>query len=49
MMFAKVIKKPKRKRTPLRCLYSKRRKRIMKITLVLHVGETMKIEEHLHT
>jgi hypothetical protein len=49
MMFVKVKKKPKRKNTPLGCLYSKRRKKIMKITLVLHVGETMNIEEHLHT
>jgi hypothetical protein len=37
-MFAKAKNKPKTKRTPLRCFYS-RRKKIMKITLVIHIGE----------
>jgi len=39
MMFAKNEKKPKIKRTPLGCLYSKRMEKIMKITLVFHVNE----------
>ncbi len=39
MMFAKNEKKPKIKRTPLGCPYSKRMEKIMKITLVFHVSE----------
>lgn len=39
MMSTKVEKKPKKKKTPLRHLYNGRRKKLMKITLMLHAGE----------
>jgi hypothetical protein len=38
-MFAKAKNKPKTKRTPLRCFYSKRKKKIMNFFLVIHIGE----------
>jgi hypothetical protein len=38
-MMSTKAKKPKTKRTHLGRLYSRRRKKIMKITLVFHVGE----------